>query len=403
MTAPVCSGVQCHQLKATPSAISDCNPAWIVTLSWRAQPMIARMDLPPLAPPPSYAGFWTRARTEDDRWIAGTRSVRFCSGMGLGRDALLWASRNPSLRRRVPRLWFVRRAVLKFMPGETLPSALQAAREFAGRGLPTTFTYLGENVSTDAEAEAVVLHYLQVLDEVARMGLDTEISVKPTHLGLDLDADLAWRNLRWLIRAAGDHKNWVWIDMESNQYVDGTLDLYRRALGTSGDVGVCLQAYLHRTARDLDELVPLNASIRLVKGAYREPADVAVQKKASIDQNYLRLSERLMAARRQGQVRRFAAATHDLTVLSRIEDLARQADLSSKDEYEVQMLYGIRQADQFRLAASGRPTRCLIAYGPAWYPWYMRRLAERPANIGFVIRNAFGRRPVTGTDPGSKA
>jgi proline dehydrogenase len=298
---------------------------------------------------------------------------------------------------------FVRRAVLKFMPGEALPAALQAARQFADRGLSTTFTHLGENVSSEAETEAVVSHYLQVLAEVARAGLDTEISIKPTHLGLDLDTDLAWQNLLQLIREAGVRKNWVWIDMESSEYVDGTLDLYRRALGASAEVGVCLQAYLHRTDADVDSLLPLNPSIRLVKGAYREPASVALQKKALVDQNYLTLSERLLSERQRGAVHRFAVATHDLRLISRIDEAARRAGLSPKESHEVQMLYGIRQRDQFRLAGSGQPTRCLIAYGPAWYPWYMRRLAERPANIGFVIRNAFGRRPVAGTGGPPKA
>jgi len=311
--------------------------------------------------------------------------------MGLGRDTLLWASRNPWLRRRVPRLPFVRRAVIKFMPGESLEDTLEAARRFAQRGLPTMFTYLGENVATEDEAGAVVLHYLQVLDEVARAGLDTEISVKLTHLGFDLDPDLSFRNLTRLIRAAGEKRNWVWIDMEASAYVDGTIAVYRRALEASPDVGLCLQAYLYRTAADLEALLPLSPSIRLVKGAYREPPDVAFPKKALVDQNYLRLSEQLLAERRTGQVRRLAAATHDLKLISKLAELAAREGLAPKDAYEVQMLYGIRQADQFRLARSGQPVRCLIAYGPAWYPWYMRRLAERPANVGFVIRNLFSR------------
>jgi proline dehydrogenase len=234
----------------------------------------------------------------------------------------------------------------------------------------------------------VAQHYLHVLERVAEAGVDSEISIKPTHLGFDVDPDLALNNLLRLIRVARGLNNWVWVDMESSHYVEGTLRLYRTALRTASEVGVCLQAYLHRTARDINELLPLNPSVRLVKGAYREPADAAIRKKSAIDQNYLRLSERLLAARREGRVRRFAVATHDLDLVSRVEAAARRLGVAPSEAYEVQMLYGIRQPDQFRLAASGQPTRCLVAYGPAWYPWYMRRLAERPANIGFVVRNA---------------
>ena len=311
--------------------------------------------------------------------------------MGVGRNALLWSSRNTWLREQVPRLPFVRRAVLRFMPGESLDSALDVAREFGRRGLPTTFTHLGENVDSQADAGAVVRHYMDVLDRVAEAGVDSEISVKPTHLGLDLDPGLASDNLLRLARAASERRNWLWIDMESSAYVEGTLQLYRRALEASPNVGVCLQAYLRRTANDIEQLLPLTPSIRLVKGAYREPAGLAFGKKAAIDRNYLELSERLLAERGAGRLRRFTVATHDLGLVSRVAATATAAGLPPNEAYEVQMLYGIRQADQFGLAASGQPTRCLVAYGPAWYPWYMRRLAERPANVGFVLRNLFSR------------
>jgi proline dehydrogenase len=313
--------------------------------------------------------------------------------MGLGRDALLWASGNTWLRERLPRLRFVRYAVLKFMPGETLDAALEASRHFAERGLPTTLTHLGENIVTEEEAEAVAGDYLEVLDRVAGTELDTEISVKLTHLGYDLDPELAAGNLERLIERAGRLGNWVWVDMESSAYVEGTLDIYRRALRSNPQVGLCLQAYLHRTADDLASLLPLRPSIRLVKGAYREPEEVAITKKAEIDRSFLLLSERILDERRQGRIGRFAVATHDLKLIDRIDAKARSDGLD-RDSYEIQMLYGIRQADQFRLAGEGRPTRSLVAYGPAWYPWYMRRLAERPANVWFALRNLFARRPL---------
>jgi proline dehydrogenase len=310
--------------------------------------------------------------------------------MGPARSVLLWASQNSFLRRRLPRLPFVRRAVLKFMPGETVDAALEAAGRFAARHLPTTFTYLGENVANEAEADAVTRHYLEVLDRVAEAGLDTEISVKLTHLGLDAGGDLAGANLERLARAARDRANWVWIDMEASRYVDGTLEVYRAALPSFPDVGICLQAYLHRTDEDLSNLLALSPSIRLVKGAYREPKALAMTDRSEVAESFHRLTLRMLQERAQGRVKRIAVATHDVNLIERIEASARASSLP-KGGFEIQMLYGIRQADQFRFAEAGKPTRSLIAYGPAWYPWYMRRLAEKPSNVWFVLRNLFAK------------
>jgi proline dehydrogenase len=313
---------------------------------------------------------------------------------------LLWASKNAFLRSRAPRLPFVRRAVLKFMPGETVDAALETARRFADRGLPTTFTYLGENVTGESEAEVVTRHYLEVLDRIAQANLDTEISVKLTHLGFDLKQELAEANFTRLAHAAAERSNWAWIDMESSPYVDGTLAVYRAALTTTSNVGLCLQAYLHRTEDDLATLQSaaidepkLAPSIRLVKGAYREPRTIAMRGRSAVTERFLHLSRRMLEERSAGRMRRVAIATHDTDVIDRIDSFARERQMA-KDAYEIQMLYGIRQADQFRFANAGRPTRCLIAYGPAWYPWYVRRLAEKPSNIWFVARNVFSRGPL---------
>jgi proline dehydrogenase len=320
--------------------------------------------------------------------------------MGAARSALLWASQNAFLRRRAPRLPFVRRAVLKFMPGETVDAALDAARRFADRGLPTTLTYLGENVTSAAEADGVTRHYLEVLDRVVDAGLDTEISVKLTHLGFDLGQDLAQANFERLARAATERSNWAWIDMESSPYVDGTLAVYRGALGLTSNVGLCLQAYLHRTHDDLTSLLPAPMgnpmpapSIRLVKGAYRESREIAMRERSAVAENFLHLSRRMLEERSEGRVGRVAIATHDTELIERIDSFARGRGMAG-DVYEIQMLYGIRQADQFGFAEAGRPTRSLIAYGPAWYPWYMRRLAEKPSNAWFVARNLFSRGPL---------
>ena len=303
------------------------------------------------------------------------------------RSILLAASQNSWLRERVPRFRFVRRAVSRFMPGEEIGDALAAAAELKEKGIRTVLTHLGENIAAAKEAESVADHYLDVLDRVARAGLPAEVSVKLTHLGLDLSAELCYANLRRIIECAGAHSV-VWIDMETSDYVDVTLDLYRRARQAYQNVGVCLQAYLYRTADDLAYLIPLGPAIRLVKGAYREPADRAFPRKRDVDENFFALSQQLLSdeARRAGV--RAGIATHDLELIRRIEDYAKSRDLG-KDCLDFQMLYGIQRTEQLRLVREGWRTLVLISYGTYWFPWYMRRLAERPANLLFVARNIF--------------
>ena len=308
--------------------------------------------------------------------------------MGLMRQALLWASRNERLRQRVPHLGFVRRAVRQFMPGETLDAALAAARTLADRGLPVILTHLGENVGDPGEADAAAEHYLEVLDRVAELGLDAEISVKLTHLGYDLDREASVRRVERLARDAGERGTHVWIDMESSPYVEGTLQAYRRLRAAFPNVGVCLQAYLRRTAADLEALVPLEPSVRLVKGAYREPREVAFPSREEVDRSFFHLAVRALRLAEDGRLR-LALGTHDVDLVRRV-DRASAAMEVGRRSYEVQMLYGIRPADQLRLAGAGYRVRVLIAYGPHWYPWYMRRLAERPANLLFVLRNLVG-------------
>jgi proline dehydrogenase len=312
--------------------------------------------------------------------------------MGVMRRALLWASENRTLQKRLPRYWFVRRAVRKFMPGETLDDALGAARALGSHGIPGTFTELGEGVTTAEEAEKVVAGYLGTLDRIAAEGMDIEISVKLTHLGLDIDPELAFRNVERLAVRAREKGNAVWIDMEAYAYVDRTLEVYHRLCQGHANVGVCLQAYLRRTEGDLATVLANDGWVRLVKGAYREAVGILVGNKAAVDEAFYRLTMRALGHVRPGGLR-LAVATHDVKLLDRIDRAARGAGRTRTD-YEVQMLYGIRSADQLRLAAEGFRVRTLIAYGSFWYPWYMRRLAERPANIFFVLRNLFGRAPI---------
>ena len=304
------------------------------------------------------------------------------------RSLLLSASQSAWLRRRVPRYDFVRRAVSRFMPGEELEDALAAAQALEEKGLGTVFTQLGENITEAAAAVGVVDHYLGVLDRIRERALRTEVSVKLTQLGLDLGPGVCYTHLNRIIQHAGADSV-VWIDMESSPYVEVTLELYRRARRAFPNVGVCLQAYLYRTAGDLASLLSLGPAIRLVKGAYREPPDVAYPVKRDVDDNFFALCGMLLGkeARRAGA--RAAIATHDLRLIRRVQDLATSKGLA-KDSLEFQMLYGIQRAEQLRLAREGWRSRVLIAYGSYWFPWYMRRLAERPANLLFVARNLFG-------------
>ena len=307
--------------------------------------------------------------------------------MSLVRGVLLAGSESRWLREHATRWRFVRGAVSRFMPGETVEAALEATRAL---GVGTVLTRLGENVRNAAEAAEVTRHYLDVLERVRRESVDVEISVKLTQLGLDLSREECEKNLAVLVERARALSNWVWVDMEGTAYTDVTLDIYRRARAANANVGVCVQAYLYRTAEDLQSLVALGAGIRLVKGAYREPPDKAFPKKSDVDENFFKLSRQLLspAAREKGV--RAIFGTHDPVLLRRVEELGRSSRLPP-EALEFQMLYGIRRQEQERLAKAGYRFRVLISYGDAWFPWYMRRLAERPANVLFVARNLFSR------------
>jgi proline dehydrogenase len=301
------------------------------------------------------------------------------------RRILLWMAGNRWLRERLPRMRFARRAVRRFMPGEDAESALAAAEIFRTDGIATLFTRLGENITTAAEADAVAEHYVGVLDAIAARGLDGEISVKPTQLGFDLDVPPTLDHLRRLAERAATTSRTVWIDMESSAYVDGTIALYERLKEDHPNIGICLQSYLHRTAADLQRLLPLDPAIRLVKGAYAEPAAIAWQKRNDVDASFVALAVSMLEAARAGRGVQIGLGTHDVRLIEQIAAHAESLGLR-RDAFEVQMLYGIRMGEQRRLAAEGYRVRDLIAYGEAWYPWYMRRLAERPANVVFALR-----------------
>jgi proline dehydrogenase len=301
------------------------------------------------------------------------------------RRILLWMAGNAWLRERLPRLPFARRAVRRFMPGEDVESALRAADAFRVDGITTMFTRLGENVSRIEEADAVAEHYLGLLATIDDRGLDAEISVKPTQLGYDIDPERTLAHLGRLAERAKGAGRTVWIDMEASGYAEGTVALYERLHAEHANTGLCLQAYLRRTAADLQRLLPLDPSIRLVKGAYAEPAEIAYQSRHDVDANYVALAVSMLEAVRSGRRVSIGLGTHDVRLIEQIAEHAGALGLP-RSVFEVQMLYGIRAGEQRRLAGEGYRVRDLIAYGEAWYPWYMRRLAERPANVIFALR-----------------
>ena len=305
--------------------------------------------------------------------------------MSIARSALLAVSRNQWLARQMSQRAFARRAVKRFMPGEEAEDALAAAQGLAAAGIGTILTQLGENLTSLADADAVREHYLWLIDVIRQRGLPAAPSVKPTQLGLDLSQEACLANLETLAAKAEAAGTPLGIDMEDSSYVDRTLALFRALRERHAKVGLALQASLRRTPADLDALLPLRPTIRLVKGAYLEPPHVAFRAKRDVDAAYFRLGDRLLElAARGGAFPIFG--THDMGLVSRLTARARELNVAD-GAWEIHMLYGIRSADQRRLTADGRKVRTLISYGRSWFPWYMRRLAERPANVWFVVKS----------------
>lgn len=302
------------------------------------------------------------------------------------KNALLWASKNPTLAQKLPRYGFVKRATRRFMPGEEREDALSEAGKLAEKGVAATTTLLGENLESLEEADEVVRHYRETLAQIEASGLDVEISVKPTQLGLDYGVDEARDRLAQL---ADSTSSLVWVDMEGSEYVDRTLDIFRSVKEDKDNVGLCLQAYLRRTAGDLQALLPLRPAIRIVKGAYNEPESVALPSKSDVDRSYVTLMQTLLRARLHGEAGRPVSATHDPKMIGETNRVAFELGLDKK-RYEFAMLFGIQREEQLRLARRGHRVRVLISYGSAWFPWYMRRLAERPANLWFVAKQLIG-------------
>jgi len=292
-------------------------------------------------------------------------------------------SRNQWLRRHLPNRWFAKRAVRRFMPGETPQEALDAAAKFKESDTAVLFTRLGETLTGIDDGDATAEGYKALLADAASRGLSAEVSVKLTQLGFDLDRDRAMGHMRMLAEAAGEST--VWIDMEGSDYTEATIAFYEDLKTTHTNTGLCLQAYLHRTEVDVRRLLPIGLRTRLVKGAYAEPATIAYQSRKEVDAEYYKLCTQMLDAKKAGQDLFLGLGTHDVELVARVADYAQSIGLS-KSDFDVEMLYGIRTDQQKKLASEGYTVRVLIAYGEAWYPWYMRRLAERPANVVFALR-----------------
>jgi proline dehydrogenase len=270
----------------------------------------------------------------------------------------------------------------RFIAGETVEEAVEVARRLEGRGLTQTLDYLGESVGTSAEADAVTRDYLVILDKIVASGVGRNVSLKLTQLGLDLDRVTALDNLRRILEPATTHGFFVRIDMENSPYTDVTLDIVETLWGLGyRNLGVVLQSALYRSEADLTRLLALGVRVRLVKGAYREPAAVAYQLKADVDAAYLRMATTLLE---RGTFP--ALATHDPDIIDAVRKIAVERGVS-KDRFEFQMLYGVRRDLQASLVADGYGMRVYVPFGRQWFPYFMRRLGERPANVAFVLRS----------------
>ena len=279
-----------------------------------------------------------------------------------------------------------RTMVRRFVAGETLQEAILAVQALNGEGLRATLDHLGENVASEIQAGAAAAEILDLVEAIEDSGIHSGVSVKLTQLGLDQSPALAAEHLERIVTRAAQAQRFVRIDMESYDYVQPTLDLFEDLWTRHKNVGVVIQSYLYRSAEDVARLVELGASVRLVKGAYDEPPEVAYPDKADTDANFVRLMEQLFSQTALANGVFPAIATHDTTLIDWVQQHTRQHSIPP-DRFEFQMLYGIRPGLQHQLAGSGYRVRAYVPYGEQWYPYFMRRLAERPANVWFLLQN----------------
>lgn len=299
------------------------------------------------------------------------------------RSALIYLSRQEGLKEFAARFSLFKRITTRFIAGEGIDEAVAAIRDLNARGCSASFDHLNESVGSIAEIEAEVREYLDVLARIEQTGIDSNVSIKLTQFGLEIDPELAYRNVRSIVEDAARRGNFVRVDMEGSNVTQATIDVFKRLRAEFGlnDVGIVVQSYLYRTMDDVRDLLRVPARIRLCKGAYNEPPEVAYPEKEAVDNNYVRVMQVLLSSGAYHGI-----ATHDPKMINATIDFAQREGIG-KDAFEFQMLYGIRRDLQEQLAREGYRLRVYVPYGKHWYPYFMRRLAERPANIWFVLKN----------------
>ena len=299
------------------------------------------------------------------------------------RSALIYLSRQEGLKEFATRFRLFKKLTTRFIAGENIEEAVAAIRDLNTRGCTASFDHLNESVTNTAETEAEVREYLDVLARIDDSGIDSNVSIKLTQFGLEIDPELAHRNARRVVEDGARRGNFVRIDMEQSSVTQATIDVFKRMRAEFGlnDVGIVLQSYLYRTMDDARALLKIPARIRICKGAYNEPAEVAYPNKKDVDDNYVRVMQLLLASGAYHGI-----ATHDPKMIDATIDFAQKEGIG-KEAFEFQMLYGIRRDLQEQLARDAYRMRVYVPYGKHWYPYFMRRLAERPANIWFVMKN----------------
>lgn len=279
--------------------------------------------------------------------------------------------------------WVTRRVVDRFVSGEELQDGLDAVRKVNSEGAIATLDHLGEEVSEAGEAIAAKEVYLNALDQIKKNGVDTNVSVKPTQVGLMIDKKLCEKNFAGIIERAKRYDNFVRMDMEGSDCTADTLDVFRSLRKKHDNVGIVIQSYLYRSEKDIDEVLKLGGRIRLCKGAYKEPKEIAFPKKRQVDENFVKLMEKLLLSGISHGI-----ATHDEKLIQETKRFAQKNNIP-KESFEFQLLYGIRRELQYELIKEGYNVRIYIPFGREWYPYFMRRLAERPANLFFFLKNFF--------------
>ena len=297
----------------------------------------------------------------------------------------MYLSRREGLKDFAVRFRPLKKMTRRFVAGEDIEEAIAAIREINKLGCTASFDHLNESVANQAETEEEVREYLRILARIDETGIRSNVSIKLTQFGLDIDPELAYKNARTVVEEAARRGNFVRVDMEQSSVTQTTIDIFKRLRSEFGlnDVGIVLQSYLRRTFEDAQELLKIPARIRICKGAYNEPPEVAYPHKKDVDDNSVRVMKLLLSSGTYHGI-----ATHDPNMINATIRYAREEGIG-KDAFEFQMLYGVRRDLQEKLAADGYNVRVYVPYGKHWYPYFMRRLAERPANVWFVLKNMF--------------